>query len=88
MNCLLYARVSTDKQAQKDLSIPAQIEAMRGYAKKNCWKVAGHFVDEGESARTAKRPELKRLIEQCKENKGIDAVIVHKIDRLARNLID
>jgi len=26
MNCLLYARVSTDKQAQKDLSIRAQIE--------------------------------------------------------------
>jgi len=27
MNCLLYARASTDKQAQKDLSIPAQIAA-------------------------------------------------------------
>lgn len=88
MNCLLYARVSTDKQAQKDLSIPAQIEAMREYAKRNGWKVAGHFVDEGESARTANRPELKKLIEQCKENKNVDAVVVHKIDRLARNLID
>ncbi len=88
MNCLLYARVSTDKQAQKDLSIPAQIEAMREYAKRNGWKVAEHFVDEGESARTANRPELKRLIQHCKENKNIDAVIVHKIDRLARNLID
>lgn len=88
MNCLLYARVSTDKQAQKDLSIPAQIEAMREYAKRNGWKVAGHFVDEGESARTANRPELKKLIEQCKENKSVDVVIVHKIDRLARNLID
>jgi DNA invertase Pin-like site-specific DNA recombinase len=88
MNCLLYARVSTDKQAQKDLSIPAQIEAMREYAKRNGWKVAGHFVDEGESARTANRPELKKLIEQCKENKNVNAVVVHKIDRLARNLID
>jgi len=88
MNCLLYARVSTDKQAQKDLSIPAQIEAMREYAKRNNWKVAGHFVDEGESARTANRPELKKLIQHCKENKGTDIVLVHKIDRLARNLID
>ena len=26
MNCLPYARVSTDKQAQKDLSIPAQVK--------------------------------------------------------------
>jgi DNA invertase Pin-like site-specific DNA recombinase len=88
VNCLLYARVSTDKQAQKDLSIPAQIEAMREYAKKNGWKVISAFVDEGESARTANRPELKRLIQQCKENKQVDIVIVHKIDRLARNLVD
>lgn len=88
MNCLLYARASTDKQAQKDMSIPAQIDAMRDYVKRNGWKVAGNFVDEGESARTANRPELKKLIQYCRENKGIDAVIVHKIDRLARNLID
>jgi len=88
MNCLLYARVSTDKQAQKDLSIPAQIAAMREYAKRNGWKVIGHFIDEGESAKTANRPELKKLLNYCKENKGVDIVIIHKIDRLARNLID
>jgi len=88
MKCLLYARVSTDKQAQKDLSIPAQIAAMKEYARRNGWKVIGHFIDEGESAKTANRPELKNLIQYCKENKNIDVVIVHKIDRLARNLID
>jgi site-specific DNA recombinase len=88
VNCLLYARVSTDKQAQKDLSIPAQVEAMREYAKRNAWKIMGTFVDEGESAKTANRPELKRLLQHCKENKQVDIVIVHKIDRLARNLID
>jgi len=88
MNCLLYARVSTDKQVQRDLSIPAQIAAMREYAKRNGWKVTGHFIDEGESAKTANRPELKKLLNYCKENKGVDIVVVHKIDRLARNLID
>ena len=88
MNCLLYARVSTDKQAQKELSIPAQLDAMKEYARRNGWKVAGRFIDEGESAKTANRPELKRLIKHCKENKDVNIVIVHKIDRLARNLID
>lgn len=88
MNCLLYARVSTDKQAQKDLSIPAQLEAMKDYARRNNWKVIGHFIDEGESAKAANRPELKRLIQYCKENKDVDIILVHKIDRLARNLID
>lgn len=88
MNCLLYARVSTDKQAQKDLSIPAQIAAMKGYIKTNGWKIAGHFVDEGESARTADRPELKNLLQYCKDHKDVNVVLVHKIDRLARNLVD
>jgi len=88
MNCLLYARVSTDKQAQKELSIPAQVAAMQEYAKRNGWRVVGHFIDEGESARTADRPELKRLIQHCKDEKNVDIVLVHKIDRLARNLID
>ena len=88
MNCLLYARVSTDKQAQKELSIPAQIEAMKEYARRNRWKIAGHFVDSGESAKTANRPELQRLIHYCQENEGVEVVLVHKLDRLARNLID
>ncbi len=58
MHCLLYARLSTDKQAQKDLSIPAQLQLMREYAKKQGWTVVAHYVDEGESARTAAGPSL------------------------------
>lgn len=61
---------------------------MKEYARKDKWKVIGHFIDEGESAKTANRPELKRLIQHCKENRDTDIVLVHKIDRLARNLID
>ena len=56
MNCLLYAGVSTDRQAEKDLSIPAQLQIRREYVKKQGWVVIGHYVDEGESARTANRP--------------------------------
>ena len=85
--CLLYARVSTEKQAQKDLSIPAQIKAMRDFAEKQNFKVVGEYIDEGKSAKTINRPQLKRLLERCKKDK-IDVVLVHKIDRLARNLVD
>ncbi|RKZ29529.1 recombinase family protein, partial [bacterium] len=74
--CLLYARVSTEKQAQKDLSIPAQISAMRDFAKKQDFKVVGEYIDEGKSAKTINRPQLKRLLERCKKDK-IDVVLVH-----------
>ena len=45
------------------------------------------FVDRGESARSANRPELQRLLEYVKTNR-VDYVIVHKVDRLARNRAD
>ena len=65
MNCVLYARVSTDKQADKELSLPAQLQAMRDYARSRDWTVVEEFVESGASARTAERPELKRLLARC-----------------------
>lgn len=46
MNVALYARVSSEKQAENDLSIPAQLKALRNYAIKNEWTVYKEFVDE------------------------------------------
>jgi hypothetical protein len=42
-------------------------------------KVAKVFVEEGESAKTADRTELKALLKYCREEKNIRAVIVHKL---------
>ena len=87
MNAVLYARVSTDKQAEKDLSIPAQLQAMREYARKNGWTVSEEFVEPGASARTTERPMLQRMLSRCKDTTArIDVVVVHKVDRLARDL--
>ena len=51
----------------------------------NGWHIAGHLVDEGESGRTADRPELKNLLQRCREEKDVDAVVIHKIDRFGRS---
>src|SRR5687767_1372693 len=87
MNCILYARVSTDKQA--DLSIPAQLEAMRAYAHQHHWAVSEEFIEPGASAKTADRPALQQLLARVRNPKiHTDVVVVHKIDRLARNVYD
>jgi site-specific DNA recombinase len=89
MNCLLYARVSTDKQAEKELSLPAQLEAMRGFARQHGWTILQEFVEPGASARTADRPELQKLLSRVRDRElRTDIVLVHKIDRLARNVYD
>jgi DNA invertase Pin-like site-specific DNA recombinase len=87
-NALAYARVSTKEQAEKGLSIPAQLKAIREYAKSHGFNILEEFVDMGESAKTADRPAFKRMIKKCQKDKTIDAVIVHKIDRFSRNNID
>jgi site-specific DNA recombinase len=92
MNALIYLRVSTKEQAEKGdseegYSIPAQREAcLRACAEKG-WNVADEFVDAGESARSADRPNLKAMLARVAEG-DIGAVVVHKIDRLARNIED
>jgi DNA invertase Pin-like site-specific DNA recombinase len=82
-----YCRVSSDEQAQKDLSIPAQRKAMqRWIADREDLELAEQFVDEGESAYTSadKRPGFCRMIAYCRKNK-IDFILVHKLDRFSRN---
>ncbi len=83
----IYLRVSTDKQAERGFSLPAQEEACRTYAAAHGFSVAQIFKDEGESARSSDRPQLQEMLSHCGDD-GIEAVIVHKVDRLARNTLD
>jgi site-specific DNA recombinase len=87
MKCVLYARVSTERQADKELSIPAQLEAMRAYAAARGWSVAREFVEAGASARTADRPALQEMLAAVRDQPP-DFVLVHKVDRLARSVYD
>ncbi|VEN74740.1 Serine recombinase [Candidatus Desulfarcum epimagneticum] len=89
MNVALYARVSSEKQAEKDLSIAAQLKALRNFAKKKNWQVVREFVDEAESARTDKRPAFQEMIAFArKRSKPFEAILIWKHSRFARNRED
>jgi site-specific DNA recombinase len=87
-----YLRVSTKEQAERDgdpegYSIPAQREANRRKAEQLSATIVAEFVDRGESARSANRPQLQALLEYVRQHR-VAYVIVHKVDRLARNRFD
>lgn len=89
---VVYVRVSTKDQAERGgeaegFSIPAQREACGRKATSLDATVAEVFIDAGESAKTANRPELQRMLKYVAEN-DVRYVIVHKVDRLARNRLD
>lgn len=86
-----YERVSTKEQAERGggegFSIPAQREVNTRKAESLGARVIADFVDAGESARSANRPALQELLQFVRDN-HVDYVIVHKLDRLARNRAD
>src|SRR3989338_1063027 len=91
MRALIYLRVSTDKQAVKGLSIPAQKERCLQYAKEQNYTIdeeSDIYVDAGESARTSNRPQFQILWQRCRTDRAVEAVIFYDISRLARNRID
>ena len=89
MNVAVYARVSSEKQAEKDLSLPSQLKTLRDYAQRRSWTIVEEFVDEAESARTADRPSFQRMISIAKQKEPpFEAIIVWKLNRFARNRED
>jgi site-specific DNA recombinase len=88
MRCVIYLRVSTKEQADKGLSIPAQRQACVRHVRDQGWDLVDEYSDRGESARTADRPQLQALLARIQHDSDIDAVVVHKLDRLARNMED
>jgi site-specific DNA recombinase len=90
---VIYLRVSTSRQVKRDvdpdgLSLPAQREACTRKAESLGAEVVGEFVDRGESARFADRDEVQKMLSAVKTARDIDYVIVHKLDRFARNTRD
>lgn len=88
-----YIRVSTREQAARagaaeGFSIPAQREANKRKAATLGALIVKEFVDRGESARSANRPQLQKMLTYIQEAGDIDYCIVHKLDRLARNRAD
>src|ERR1044072_3495278 len=86
---VIYCRVSTKEQVEEGNSLITQEKLCREYALKNGYEIAEVFIEQGESAKTAQRTELQRLLSFCSVRKnGISAVIAYKLDRISRNTDD
>lgn len=85
LRVVLYARFSSDLQRAE--SIDAQVRAMKKYCEQNRMQIIDTYVDEAKSATSDKRPSFQRMIEDSKKH-IFDGVVVHKLDRFARNRYD
>ena len=90
MKGIVYIRVSSEEQV-KGTSLEFQEEICRKYCSEKGIEIPkdGVFREEGASAKTADRVQFLRAVEFCRKHKGaIDAFVVAKVDRFARNTED
>ena len=81
----LYARVSTARQAERDLSIPDQLRQMREYCAKNDIEVAEEFIEPGISGQDESRPQFQAMLSKaCSDDHPYDFLLVHSFSRFAR----
>jgi DNA invertase Pin-like site-specific DNA recombinase len=83
--CVLYARLSVT--TEESVSVARQLQSCRKYAEARGWEVVGEFIDDGVSA-TVNRPEDRKGWAALLAASDFDAVIIWKVDRLARRVLD
>ncbi|MGN6543653.1 MAG: recombinase family protein [Aureliella sp.] len=92
LRCAIYTRKSTEEGLDQEFnSLDAQREACAAYIASQTglgWKlVANPYGDGGISGGTMERAALQRLLQDIRDRK-VDVVVVYKIDRLTRSLMD
>ena len=85
MNAAVYARVSTDLQAEKGYSLQTQVDACTQKAKEMGALTIKEYIDDGYSGSYLERPALEKLRDAL-DAKLYDMVVIYDQDRLSRNL--
>jgi DNA invertase Pin-like site-specific DNA recombinase len=83
---VIYARISVAQEAS--VSIDRQVEAAQQYAAARGWQVVGTFTDDGVSATHNKPEDRAGWCALLASPQKYDAVIIWKVDRLARRVLD
>ncbi|MEY2472681.1 MAG: hypothetical protein QOK28_2010 [Actinomycetota bacterium] len=82
-----YTRVSTAEQADSGAGLAAQREAISAAANNNAWKLVRIVEDAGLSAKSLDRPGLTDALASIERGEA-DGLVVSKLDRLSRSLLD
>lgn len=83
----LYIRVSTEEQALEGWSVDAQERVLREFCMGKNWQIAQVYKDEGRTGTNTNRPGFQSMLRDARDGK-FDAIVVHKLDRFSRNLVD
>lgn len=83
----IYIRVSTKKQVEEGYSLDAQKERLEKLAETNGYIIYKIYADEGKSGKDTNRPAFQEMLNDMRKKK-FDKILVMKLDRISRSVID
>ena len=84
-SAVVYTRVSSKEQADKNLSLDFQRKIIEEYAKRSGIAILEYFGGTYESAKTDGRKEFQRMLDFIKKNRGkVSQILVYTLDRFSR----
>ncbi len=87
-NAAIYVRVSTLRQAERDLSLPDQIAQCRAHCERLGWDVAHIYNEPGASALDDERPVFQEMIYKAtRPERPFDFVVVHSLSSFSRDAL-
>ncbi len=88
LRAVLYGRCSSQKQADRDLSVPAQLEACHKHARARGWVVVGEYRDDGVSGfEDERRPDFRRMLaDMVRQPHPFDVIVVWDYSRFSRSM--
>jgi DNA invertase Pin-like site-specific DNA recombinase len=84
---LAYVRVSSEEQADSRAGLDAQRAAIEAECRRRDWQILEVIEDAGYSAKDLKRPGVHAALEALESGRA-DALVVAKLDRLSRSMLD
>jgi DNA invertase Pin-like site-specific DNA recombinase len=84
---LAYVRVSSDEQADSRAGLEAQRAAIQAECMRRAWEIVEVIEDAGYSAKDMRRPGVQAALDELERGRA-DGLVVAKLDRLSRSMLD
>ncbi len=89
IKAVVYARVSTDMQAEDEIPILGQLQECQKYAESRGWEIVESYRDEGFRGANTKRPAFQQMMADAREKPALfQKIITWKGNRIARHVED